>query len=291
MSRKAIPAEAFDHGDPKRYRRGCRCTKCKAGQNTRNLHLRYLRQTGRGMHRPTGKAADHVLLLRAQGLNDHTIMRKAEVCPDVLYRIMRREGTVHVTVERRILTIPVPEKAAGPTASRAYIPALGTHRRLHALVAAGWHIAELARRLGKIRENLGPIVNQNGGGKVAMYLADQVKHLYAELHDKRPEDHGVSAAYAERARRMAASRGWLPPGYWDDDEFDNPDFVPAASVELSRNELGELRRHEITHLAGFGCTPEVIHKRLNEEVALSTIRAIVREFQTGQRRDRTTAAA
>lgn len=238
----AIPAEDFEHGDPKRYRRGCRCTKCKAGQNTRNLQLRYLRQTGRGLQRPADKAANHVLVLRARGLNDRTIMRKAEVCPDVLYRIMRREGTVHVTVERRILSIPVPAKVAGPTTSRAYIPALGTHRRLHALIAAGWHVAELARRLGKDRENLGPVVNQQGSGKVAMFLADQVRHLYAELHNQRPEDHGVPAAYAERARRMAAARGWLTPGYWDDDEFDNPDFVPATAatpryIELAENGL------------------------------------------------------
>lgn len=242
----AIPAEVFEHGDPKRYRRGCRCTKCKAGQNTRNLQLRYLRQTGRGMQRPTDRAADHVLLLRARGLNDRTIMRKAEVCPDVLYRIMRREGTVHITVERRILTIPVPEQTAGPTASRAYIPALGTHRRLQALVAAGWPVAELARRLGKTRENLGPIVNESGGGKVAMFLADQVRHLYAELQSQRPEDHGVPAHYAERARRMAASKGWLQPAYWDDDEFDNPDFVPATGstpryIVLAENGL-ELER-------------------------------------------------
>lgn len=229
MSRTAIPAEAFEHGDPRRYRRGCRCDACKAGQNTRNLHLRYLRQTGRGMQRPADKAADHVLQLRARGLNDHTIMRKAEVCPDVLYRIMRREGTIHVTVERRILSIPVPAQTTGPTASRAYIPALGTHRRLQALVAAGWHVAELARRLGKDRENLGPIVKQSGGGKVAMFLADQVRHLYDELQDQRPEDHGVLPAYAERARRMAAARGWLPPAYWDDDEFDNPNFIPATA--------------------------------------------------------------
>ena len=248
MTTAALPAEAFNHGDPKRYRRGCRCDTCKAGQNARNLHLRYLRQTGRGMQRPTDRAADHVLLLRARGLNDRTIMHKAQVVPDVLYRIMRREGTIHVTVEQRILNIPVPAQPASVTASRAYIPALGTHRRLHALIAAGWHIAELARRLGKDRENLGPIVNQTGGGQVAMFLADQVKHLYAELENQRPEDHGVSPAYAARARRMAAARGWLPPAYWDDDELENPDFVPATQatpryIELAENGL-ELERQQ-----------------------------------------------
>lgn len=35
----------------------------------------------------------------------------------------------------------------------------------------------------------------------------------------------------------------------------------------------------------------MIHQRLGEEIALSTIQAIVRELRTGQQRDRTTTAA
>lgn len=225
----AIPAEAFDHGDPKRYRRGCRCEKCKHGQAIRNRQLKFLRETGRGTRRTPDKAANHILLLRTRGLNDKTIQRLAKTCPDVMYRIMRREGSISVTIERRFLTIPVPEPIEQPTTSRAYIPGLGTHRRLHALIAAGWHSAELARRLGKDRENLGQIINQHGSGKVAMYVADQVRLLYAELHNQQPEAHGVQPFYAERARRMAAAKGWLGPAWWDEDELDDPDFTPAAT--------------------------------------------------------------
>lgn len=281
----AIPAEALEHGDPRRYRRGCTCKKCKAGANAQNIRNRYLRQTGRGIHRAPDRAANHVLLLRAAGLNDKAIRKEAAVCPDVLYRIMRREGTVHVATEKRILAVPIPREKAGPTESRAYIPGLGTQRRLCALVAAGWYSAELARRLGKDRENINQLIKGRAGGKVAMFQADQVRDLYTELCNEKPEDHGLPSYYTERARKMAADRGWAPPPYWDEDDFDNPDFTPAGDDDqLSRTELGALRRAEIEHLITFNLSNAEIAARLG--MAEGYVRDIAREINTGTRRIR-----
>lgn len=285
MTQPAIPAEDLEHGDPRRYRRGCKCTKCKAGANAQNIRNRYLRQTGRGIRRGPDRAAGHVLLLRAAGLDDKTIRKQARVCPDVLYRIMRREGTVHVATEKRILAVPVPRQKNGPTKSRAYISSLGTLRRLRTLVAAGWHSAELARRLGKDRENIHQLIRGRDGGKVAMFLADQIATLYGELRDLKPEDHGIPRYYADRARKMAADRGWAPPPYWDEDDFDNPDFTPAVSDDgLSKNQLGELRRAEIEHLITFNLSHADIAARLG--MAEGYVRDIAREITTGARRIR-----
>jgi transcriptional regulator with XRE-family HTH domain len=282
----AIPAEALEHGDPRRYRRGCTCKKCKAGANAQNIRNRYLRQTGRGIHRAPDRAANHVLLLRAAGLNDKAIRKQSGVCPDVLYRIMRREGTVHVATEKRILAVPIPRGKAGPTESRAYIPGLGTQRRLRALVAAGWYSAELARRLGKDRENINQLIKGRAGGRVAMFQADQVRALYAELSNETPEQHGLPAYYIGRARKMAADRGWAPPPYWDEDDFDNPDFTPALSDdELGMHQLGALRRAEIAHLISFNLSHAEIAARLG--MAEGYVRDIAREINTGQRRIRT----
>jgi hypothetical protein len=281
----AIPAEALEHGDPRRYRRGCKCTKCKAGANAQNIRNRYLRQTGRGIRRRPDRAASHVLRLRAAGLDDKTIRKQSGVCPDVLYRIMRREGTIHVATEKRILAVPVPRERTGPTESRAYIAGLGTLRRLRTLVAAGWYPAELARRLGKDRENINQLIKGRDGGKVAMFQADQVRALYTELHDQKPEDHGITPYYAERARKQAAARGWAPPPYWDEDDFDNPDFTPATNgAGLSRNDLGALRRAEIEHLATFNLSHAEIAARLG--MAEGYVRDIVREITSGTRRIR-----
>lgn len=229
MTTAAQPAEAFEHGDPRRYRRGCRCTKCKAGANRSNIKNRYLRQTGRATMRPADRAADHLLRLRSAGLKDQAIRERTGICPDVMYRILRREGVIHTRTETRILRVPVPV-AEGPSGSRAYIPGHGTVRRLRALVAAGWYQAELARRLGKQKENLKQIIDRGEDGQVAQYVAEQVRALYTELHDQRAEDHGIPARFADRARKLAADRGWAPPGYWDDDDLDNPDFKPATEA-------------------------------------------------------------
>lgn len=284
MTTTAKPAEAFEHGDSRRYRRGCRCDKCRAGANRSNIKRRYLRQTGRATMRPADRAADHLLLLRAAGLDDKTIRQQTGICPDVMYRILRREGTVHARTEARITSVPVPD-ASGPSSNRSYIPGHGTVRRLRALVAAGWYTAELARRLGKQKENLRQIIDRGEDGQVAQYVADQVRALYAELHDQKPEEHGVLARFAERARTMAADRGWAPPGYWDDDDFDNPDFVPAVSDDqLNMHQLGALRRAEIAHLITFNLSHTDIAARLgmNENY----VRDIAREITTGSRRVR-----
>lgn len=280
-----IPAEAFEHGDEKRYRRGCRCDKCTAGANAANIRRRYLRQTGRGIKRTPDRAADHVRLLRAAGLDDLTIRQQSGLCPDVLYRIMRREGAIHVKTEKRILSVLVPAQKDGPTKSRAYVSGLGTIRRLRALVAAGWHTAELARRLGKDRENVGQLLNGKRGDQVALYQADEVRALYAELHDRNPEAHGVPHYYAARARKQAEDHGWAAPAYWDEDDFDNPDFAPAVvDTELGRNELGALRRAEIEHLSSFNLSHKEIATRLG--MAEAYVRDIAREITNGDRRSR-----
>lgn len=286
----AIPAESLEHGDPRRYRRGCRCTKCKAGANRSNIKNRYLRQTGRATMRPADRAADHLLRLRAAGLDDKTIRKQTGICPDVMYRILRREGVIHARTEARITSVPVPE-APGPSSNRSYIPARGTVRRLRALIAAGWYGAELARRLGKVRENLAQIIDRGEDGQVAQYVADEVHALYTELHTQKPEDHGINAYYADRARKMAAARGWAPPAYWDDDDLENAAFTPVANLELKRNDTAELRREEIIHFAWHGDAPEQILARLNNEVSISTVRQIVAEWRTGQKRQRKQVAA
>lgn len=281
--RTGIPAEELEHGDARRYRRGCRCDKCKAGANIVNIRRHYLRQTGRGLQRPPHRAASHIELLRAAGLDDRDIKRQADICPDVLYRIMRRHGTIHATTEKRILAVPVPETPVGIT-SRAYTSALGTHRRLRALVTAGWYAAELARRLGKDREYVVHLLKGRGGGKVAMFLADQVRQLYADLHNQSPHSAGLPPAYVERARRQAALDGWAGPDYWDDDDFDNPDFQPALSDDLKRDQLAEVRREEIEHFDLLGLSSHEIADKLG--LAYTTVRNIVLELHSGQRRTR-----
>lgn len=278
MTTAAIPAEAFDHGDHRRYRRGCRCRQCRKAATARALHLRYLQQTGRGIRRSPDRAADRVQLLRERGLDDRTIKMLSKSHADVLYRIVRRQGTITAAVENRFLAIPVPPPSSTPTKARVYVAGLGTQRRLQALVAAGWHIAELARRLGKDRTNLGPMVHGAARRAVTMCVADEVRYLYAEIHRLKPEDHGVSATYAARARQYAAAMDWPGPGYWDDEDFDNPDFVPAVADKSG------LKKVDVEHLLWCGVSNDEVKARTGASIAY--VREVAAELRTGKPRDR-----
>lgn len=285
--RTAIPAEAFDHGDPKRYRRGCRCTKCTKAASAEGRKNLYLRQTGRGSQCATERAARHIHLLRAANLSDAEIQNRANTHPDVMYRILRGEGTIHRDTERRILAVAIPTNPEGKAGAR--ISGLGTRRRLRILAAEGWPAAELGRRCNRHKKYISYLQGDHGSDLIRIWVARDIADLYTTLRDLRPEEAGVPPYIAERARQRAASNDWLGTAYWDDDDLDNPEFDPRKP--LKRDELAALRRDEILHLARYGYEPEAIRQRLNGEVSLGTVRDIVREHRTGRKRDRTKAAA
>ena len=240
MTRKTIPAESFEHGDPRRYRRGCRCDLCKKGVTAANRRQSYLRATGRGIQRSPSRAADHILQLRAAGMGDAAIRAQARICGDVLYRVLRRAGAIHANTEQRILAVPVPARRLNDVSqSHAYVPAIGTLRRLRALIAAGWYPAELARRLQRDKQYVVYLASGRGGDKVAQFFAEEIDRLYRSLSLLIPEEHGVGSYYARRARESAARNEWLGPGYWDDDEIDDPDFQPATAPTLRYVQLAE----------------------------------------------------
>lgn len=227
----ATPAEAFNHGDAKRYRRGCRCTDCIKGVTAENRRNRYLRQTGRGIQCTPQRAANHINLLRAAPLSDAEIQRRAQIHPDVMYRILRREGTIHRDTERRVLAVPIPTNSQDR--SGAYTASLGTRRRLRALAAEGWPSAELARHSERKKQYINYLQSDQAGETIRMWVAIDITNLYAQLRDRRPEDAGVPADLAERTRQRAAAKGWLGVAFWEDvDHIDDPDFDPAAVLAV-----------------------------------------------------------
>lgn len=251
----AIPAEAFEHGDPARYHRGCRCQLCKTGITAYNRHKKYLRETGRGTLRTTTRAAAHVTRLRQAGMSDHTIMQTARISPDILYRVTRGEGHIRLSSERRILAVPVPQ-AAEPK-NYALIDANGTWRRLQALAVAGWTAKEIASRIGAHPTYVAYVMAGGGGGRIAIRTAQMVSRIYRELWDQRPEDHGTPGHIAERARRSARKKGWHPAAVWDD--IDNPAEQPNYG-ELSPRALAIVE--DAGELIRQGLSREAVAERL-----------------------------
>lgn len=228
MSRTPIPAEAFDHGDPRRYRRGCRCKPCIKGVTAEVRQGRFLRATGRGRMTTPERAARHIARLRNAGMPDSAIMHDSLISQDALYRIVRQASDILRSTETRILAVQ-PRPSEGP-GSGTHVPGIGAIRRLRALAADGWPAAELGRRCGKHKQFIVYLQKQDSDTTVRHWVADYVSGLYLQLDGLKPEDNGVPAHIAKMTRDRAAGKGWTGTAYWDPEDFDDPDFKPATEV-------------------------------------------------------------
>lgn len=277
-----------DHGTPQCYRRGCNRPECTTAATADARKWKYLRDNGRSGFVPAEKVIARIWRLRAAGMTDGEIQDAARLSPSHIYQIIRNNTPVLHTTAARIFAVPVPENSGEPSRNGAYVPRLGTRRRLQALVADGWPANELDQRLGTGQGYTGYLMRGEGNDNVRLSTADAVRILYSQLAEETPEDHGIAPHLAKMARTRGTRKGWAGTAYWDADDFDNPDFTPATSDDLKRDELAAVRRHEVEHLDLLGFSPDNIAERL--DMALSTVRAIVNEVRTGQRRDRTKAA-
>lgn len=105
------------------------------------------------------------------------------------------------------------------------VPTIGTVRRVQALAALGWSVAEVSRRAGYDRSHLGLMMRR---GSIRKVTADRVAEIYDELSmSLPPETTRAEKIDASRSRRIASSRGWLPPLAWQsiDDPNERPDLT------------------------------------------------------------------
>lgn len=285
---RALP----DHGTLSRAKyHHCNCEPCRKAsadyQRTRH------RKTGYGTWQPFVDAEpvrQHLLMLREHGIS---YIRAAELAgmyaPTVgrlLYTVAGRKPTQRVRPETAAAILAVQPNAI----STHRTDATGTHRRLQALAANGWPMRRLAPHFNLNPSTPGRLLTQT---TLCTTTAEAIATAYEHLQYERPEDHGINPWDADKARRAAAAQDWHDPLWWEDmGRIDDPTFNPSvADRPLSRDELGALRREEITHLANYGYTPETIHQRLGGELHINTIRAVIREHHTGIKRERKQAAA
>lgn len=256
---------------------GCKCQPCRDAKNKADQLRLLLNTSGRPVRIPAAPVADHIRELLAAGMGWPRITRAAHCSSCTIHRILGGQELMRRTAAERILAVK-----ARPAPGR-YVDALGTRRRIQTLMAIGHTIVGIVREAGVDHSVINDVLQ--GCATVRGRTADRIAAAYDWLSD-RPDTWSRKSA-TTHSRNRAAREGWPPPAAWDD--IDDPACVPdtGEGVALNRDELAALRREEVQHLASFGFTPEQIHKRLDEEVALSTIRGIVRELRTGQKRDRT----
>lgn len=97
------------------------------------------------------------------------------------------------------------------------VPSAGTVRRLHALVALGYPMRDIAARLGGRTR----VVQIGRRPLMTAAAAQAVMALYDDLHD--------TPGPSTRAREYARNRGWLTPAWWDDDTIDDPLAEPDGT--------------------------------------------------------------
>lgn len=246
------------------------------------------RERRRGPQVDAEPVRQHVRELMAAGVSYSRIAQAAGVNTStvnhMLYERTGRPRTKRLNHEnaRLILAVDVTQVPTG------LVDSTGARRRLQALMAIGWPASRLAGPLG-----LHPVYVREIQRRPRIYAttAHAMAVTYNRLWDKRPEHYGISAQAANRSRSLGRASGWPPPAAWDDDALDDPTRGPDMGevISINRNELAAYRRGEVEFLASYGASPEEIAQRV--DLTLGSIREIVREYRTGQRRIRTKAAA
>lgn len=171
----------------------------------------------------TGPVRAHIESLRAAGMGTRAIASAAGVSRQavttVLYgkpgrgpgtRILRRNAEA-------ILAVSMPDVLR---VSMGRVPALGTRRRLQALIAHGYSQREINRRLGRASDNLAPVIRGECASVLAR-TAGRVDELFRELE--------ATPGPCGRSRNRGKANRWPLPMDWDEDRIDDPEYQAERS--------------------------------------------------------------
>jgi predicted XRE-type DNA-binding protein len=274
------------HGSETRYkgtrfgRPPCRCKLCTRANRLAGIRRERARNAGEELLIGRDVILPHLEKLRASGMSQALIARHAHVSQTTVSYLLN--GKIQSCQRDNALGILAVQP--GQFDDLAERPALGACRRTRALYAIGHGRESISAACGLSVCTIGQIANSrytliDGRIDAAIRLAYRLLASVPGPSDK--------------AKRRAASQGWRDPQWWEDyGRIDDPKFDPATvDCELNFHERAKLRREEIEHLAWCGHQPEQILDRLNNEVSIATVRQIVQEWRTGQKRQRKQVAA
>lgn len=198
----------YDHGYARYRLEGCRCYVCAAARSDYDRR-RTMAITAGTWRVDADVVREHIGVLGAQGMGYKRVAVVAGVSRSTVRRIVYGSGgrpappTTRHDIAVKLLEVEVD---LGPA---ALVDARGPVRRIQALAAIGWPLSTTAEALGRTPSNLGMLLGQD---KVLRRTADEVAALY--------EQRSGTAGPSVRARRLAVSRGWVPPLAWNDIDLD-----------------------------------------------------------------------
>jgi AraC-like DNA-binding protein len=214
---------------------GCRLPAC---------HQRYLdyqresyrrRKEGRVNLIDAGPVRLHIHDLYEADFTDHRIAKLAGTSPATVHAIAvgrkgrGRQHRINPGLAERILAI-TPD-----TARPGRVSAVGAHRRIRALVAAGWPMHRIAAEAGLNEQNLHRLFHQ----KTIKISTDRaLATTYDKLRELRPDRSGVRLSSVRRSRNQGRARQWQTISYWDhpDHPINDPDFEPKTAIQETADE-------------------------------------------------------
>jgi predicted transcriptional regulator len=208
--------------------------------------------------------------LRERGVTNVRIAEQTGLTQDSVGRIlMGRKKRIQAHNEKMILAVRADDAdTARPT---AWLPAIGSARRLQALCRMGFMQLLLAERTGLRVEQINIIINLRVD-YVRAATAAAIKAVFDELQMTAADDPILHTNGAMRMRTRAINQGWEPPMAWDEDAIDDPDTQPA---QVNDRNLSFVEKY-IELRDQVGLTDERIAQRLGIKCG-SLMRALQRQ--------------
>lgn len=196
---------------------------------------------------------EHVRALREAGVGKRRMTELSGVSKNVVARLVngRPDRPVkRVTQETsdKLMSIPLPQIPWSVHADGAQIPAVGSIRRMQALVAAGYTVQFLAGRLTGWDTDVHRLINEEQK-LITSARARRIAELFSELQ-LQPGD-------SDRARQYGAARRWVLPMEWDEETIDDPTAEPVRAAWTPESARAE-RREQVAELTARGHSTEEI---------------------------------
>lgn len=218
-----------DHGTTARAKgrpalgvKGCPCTPCRRAEAAYDKKRRVFNATGRNLMVDTEPVVIHLKDLFAAGAGWNQIAEAAGSSTATMHAILTgRVKRCRRTTASKLLAV----KAQEVIPSSRPVDAVGSIRRMHALLALGHTNKAITAASGVEHSMLSDLINERVT-VVTRHVAERIDVGFRALAAQR----GTSVRSLNRARR----NNWAPPAAWDDEAIDDPGAEPAYGDETPR---------------------------------------------------------
>lgn len=240
-----------DHGEYSRYaRHACRCEPCRGAGRRYRLRLGYDRVNGTPRRIDPTQTRHHAERLIARGWTQTQIAAAAGLRGTSVSDVMTgRWTTVSSRTAAAILGIELTQK---PPIPKRIIDAIGTRRRLQALMVLGHSMAAVAAQARVGTSTLQQIADGQWDS-VRTTTAVKVARAYRRL-SLAP---ALRTLHSELVRNHAMEHGWHGPMAWDD--IDNPACKPDPDEPAAPRHV---HPDDVADLARLGLDDREIGRRL-----------------------------